>query len=178
MLTFTSLGGTAMRCEINGKKLLIFPEKEGEADITLLASPEEEPAEGKISWPGEYDIDGIAIRGIGHDEGKQITFAVEAENVRCAFFSSPLHGLNDYELGLLGDVDILCIPADDAKLVQKLVDEVDPRVLIPLPTKDEKTFEEVLKNAGAKGKEIVDEYKQKGSLPAEGREVVILKPKK
>jgi hypothetical protein len=46
--------------------------------------------------------------------------------------------------------------------------------LVPLATKDDKAFQEVLKICGAVGKEAVDEYKVK-SLPAEGREVVILK---
>lgn len=79
---------------------------------------------------------------------------------------------------LLGDIDILCLPADDAKLAQKFIDEVDPRVLIPLPTKDEATFVELLKAVGAQDKDIESEYKLKGGLPVEGREVVILKPSK
>jgi len=33
---------------------------------------------------------------------------------------------------------------------------------------------DVLKGAGAQGKEVVKEYKQKGSFPAEGRDVVVL----
>ena len=182
MLVFTSHGGATLHCVAGQKSLLVFPEQkkgvEKEADIVFYDSPEEKPTEGIISWPGEYDIEGIAIRGIGHKEGKQVSYAIETEGVRCAFLSTPLLDLTDYELELLGDVDVLVIPTDDAKVVQKLVDEIDPRVLIPLPTKDEETFKEVLKSAGAQDKEIVEEYKQKGSLPAEGREVVILKPTK
>ncbi len=49
---------------------------------------------------------------------------------------------------------------------------------MPLPTKDEKTFVELLKIVGAQDKEIEKEYKLKGGLPAEGRDVVILKPSK
>ena len=177
MMTFTSKGGAKVFCDIDGKKVAAFPdEPDGSAKISLLPMPEEDAREGPLSWPGEYDVDGVAIRGIGHDEGARISYTVDTGKVRTAFLSSPLHEWSDYEFELLGDIDVLCIPADDAKLAQKIIDEADPRVLIPLPTKDEATFAEILKAAGAQDKEIVGEYKLKGSLPAEGREVVILKP--
>jgi len=47
-----------------------------------------------------------------------------------------------------------------------------------LPTKDEATFTDLLKSVGAQGKEIEEEYKLKGGLPQEGREIIILKPTK
>ena len=88
--------------------------------------------------------------------------------------------MTDQELELFGDIDILFLPADNAKIAQNLIDQVDPRALIPLPTKDQETFEEILKICGAQGKESEEVFKVKGrtSLPAEGREVVILKPGK
>lgn len=181
MLTFQSLGGSALSVSAGSKSLSVFtePGKAG-AKVTaaLYSTPDEQPPEGTISWPGEYDLDGIAIRGIGHDEGRQVSFTTEIDGVRCAFVSSPLQEFTDHELELLGDVDVLAIPTDDAKLVQRIVDEVDPRVLIPLRTKDDKTFTEVLKACGATGKEEVDEWKMKGGLPTEGREVVLLKVRK
>lgn len=179
MITITSLGGRAIRCVLGNTTLVAFPESaDSSADISLLSNPEEEVKAGVISWPGEYDISGIAVRGIGHDEGQRVSYVVDDGKVRTAFISTPLHEWEDHNLELLGDVDILCIPTDDAKIAQKMVDTVDPRVLIPLPTKDEKTFVELLKHVGAQDKEIEPEYKLKGSLPAEGREVVILKPSK
>lgn len=178
MIIFKSLGGQSIECTIDKKTLIAFPSKDVKADILLLGELEDEPTHDRLSWPGEYDIAGIAIRGIGHDEGQRVSFAVDMDGTRVAFIASPLHDWSDHELELLGNIDVLCLPTDDVKLVQKLIDTIDPRVLIPLPTKDEKTFEEVLKANGAQGKEIVDEYKLKGSLPAEGREVVVLKPRK
>lgn len=179
MITIHSLGGKTIRCDIDGREIVAFAGKEVEgAKISLLATPEDDVKSGVISWPGEYDIDGIAVRGIGHEEGKRVSFVIDNSRVRIAFMASPLHDWKSHELELLGDVDILCIPADDAKIAQKIIDEVDPRVLIPLPTTDEKTFVEILKAVGAHGKEIESEYKLKGNLPAEGREVIILKPTK
>lgn len=179
MITITSLGGLSLKCDIDGQTVVSFAkDKDASADITLLGSPEQEVQDGVVSWPGEYDIGGIAVRGIGHDEGDRVSFVADNDKVRIAFVSSPLHDWSDHDLELLGNVDVLCIPADDSKLAQKMIDEVDPRILVPLPTKDEETFKEVLKAAGAQDKEAEKEYKLKGNLPAEGREVVILKPSK
>lgn len=179
MITINSLGGTTTKVDVNGTVIVAFPSKADEkANISLLGSPEEEVKPGVVSWPGEYDIGGMAIRGIGHDEGQRVSYVIDDGKVRIAFLTSPLHDWSDHNLELLGDVDILCIPADDAKIAQKFIDEVDPRVLVPLPTKDESTFVELLKIVGAQDKEIEKEYKLKGGLPSEGREVVILKPSK
>jgi len=168
--------------------VIVFP-KDGDAskvqsagkeDLILLAHPEEDPQEGRISWPGEYDFGGVAVRGLGHGEGKDVSYVVETEGVRCAFLVSPLREFTDNELELLGDIDVLFLPADDTKIAQKMIDQIDPRALIPLPTKDEATFKEILDNCGAKDKGAESEFKVKGksSLPAEGRDVVILKPTK
>jgi len=177
MITISSPKGASIRCEWDKKVLAVFPDenkKTADALITLLKSPEEESQEGVISWPGEYDIEEIAIRGIGHKEGAQVSFAVEMDGVRFGFLSSPLAEWSDYELELLGDIDVLVITANKPKVVQKLVDEIDPRILIPVPNGDKDVFDEVLNVCGAKGQEVVTEYKVKG-LPAEGRTVVVLK---
>ena len=177
-----SLGGQTLRCILGKTTFIIFPASAGknipDDTVVLLAHPEEEPAQGVISWPGEYDFSGVLVRGLGHEDGRQVSYVVVSEGTRLAFLSAPLHKLADYELAQIGDIDVLAIPCDDTKLVQELIDAIDPRVLIPLATKDEKTFQEVLKVCGAAGKETVEEYKLKGSLPAEGREVVLLKAAK
>ena len=179
MITINSLGGRTLTVDINGTVITAFPAAANtKANISLLSGPEEEVQPGVVSWPGEYDIGGVAIRGIGHDDGQRVSYVIDNGKVRIAFISSPLHDWTDHNLELLGDIDILCIPADDAKIAQKFIDTVDPRVLVPLPTKDEATFVELLKAVGAQDKEIEAEYKLKGGLPAEGREVVILKPTK
>ncbi len=179
MITFTSIGGLGVRAEVGKKVLTVFADKaEPSATLALSMKPQEELKEGVISWPGEYDYDGISVRGIGHDEGKLVSYVIEMEGYRCAFLASPLREWTDQEIEVLGDISVLFLPADDAKIAQALLDDIDPRVFVPLPSKDEKTFAEVLKISGAQGKEGMSEYKIKGSLPAEGREVVVLKARK
>jgi len=182
MLTLTSLGGATVQLQAGKKTLVIFPDPDrapAEDELLFFGSPEEQPRPGTISWPGEYDIGDLAILGIGHEEGKEVSYTIEVEGVRFAFIHSPLKEWSDYELELLGDVDVLCISSDSPKILQKLTDEIDPRVLVPLSTGGAEKYAESLKICGASGKEPVEKYVVKaGGMPAEGREVVVLKAQK
>jgi len=144
-------------------------------EIFLLQSPEEDPQPGVISWPGEYDIDSVAVHGIGQDEGAAVSYTVDAEDVLTAFLFSPLKEWTESQLELLGNVDVLFIPTDNPKVLQKLIDEIDPRILVLLDTGGKEKQAEALKVCGATGKEPVGQLEVKGgSLPQEGREVVVL----
>ena len=177
MLTYTLLSETSAKLDNGKKSVVVYPnDAKVQATVSLHSTPEqEESSKEQISWPGEYDIDGIAVRGIGHDDGDRVSYTVELDGVRSAFLSEPLHDWTDHEIELLGDTDVLVIPCDNASTVQKIIDEVDPRVVIPLKTKSADAFQEVLKAIGAGDQSAEKEFKVKGSLPAEGRQVVVLK---
>lgn len=139
----------------------------------MLAEPVDARDARVISWPGEYDYGGMTIRGLG--QNGHVSYVVSMEGMRCGFLSSPLRSWNEQEIELLGDLDVLVLPAEDAKLVQTIVEEVDPPVVIPLPGKDPKVYREVLQACGAKETALVSEVKlKKSSLPTETREVYVL----
>lgn len=170
MLTFTFSSGV-LRIAGGSRGLTVYAPKPAQAEDLLLQSiPEETPSNGIVSWPGEYDISGITLRGIGHDEGKQVSFLAVIDGMRCAFPSAPITEWTDADLEHLGDVDVLVLPDGDAKKIQHLVDEIDPRVLILLPGEHSA---ETLRTVGAQDKEAVSEYKLK-SLPQDGRDVVVM----
>ena len=175
MLTFTSLSPSSFRLSGGSTPLTVFPDSpksDGKEDIALLPVPEEKDTPGALSWPGEYNLGGISIRGIGHDDGKQVSYVADVDGVRCAFLSLPVKDWTDHQVETVGDIDVMVLPAAEVKLTQKLVDEFDPRVLILLPGKDKDALKSIEKVIGVK--ERVGEYKLKGSLPAEGREVIVL----
>jgi hypothetical protein len=176
-LTFTTLGTQGCICGGGERPLVVFPADTApqKGSIVLLANPQEKSLEEVVSWPGEYNEAGISIHGIGHGEGQQVSYVVEVEGVRIAFLSSPLQDWTDKQLESVGDIDVLVLPADDAKVAQKLIDEFDPRVLILLPTKEKGAFDAIAKTVGVKPDSVTPDYKLKGSLPAEGREVVVLR---
>jgi hypothetical protein len=175
MLTFTSLGDGTVRLSGPEKSLIVFPQAlpKDANSITLLAVPERERTPGVVSWPGEYNMAGVSLKGIGHLEGKQVSFVVKADGVRMAFLSAPLQDWFDEQLESVGDVDVLVLPTSEPKLAQKLIDEFDPRVLILVQTGDA-NISELLKSVGATASTPVSDFKLKGQLPQEGREVVVL----
>ncbi len=173
MLTLSHLGGSSVRITGGPKVVSVFPEKPNTSDINLLPSPEEDLKEGVVSWPGEYDYAGITVRGIGQVEGQQISYLVDVDGTRCAFPSVPLQEWKDEDIERLGDVHILVLPGENSKVSQKLLEDVDPRMLVLVPGANGKIDPEVLKACGAQGKEVVTEIKAKGSFSAEGREVIV-----
>jgi hypothetical protein len=173
MLTFTYDGNATLRCTGGGKPFNVYPKKPVSGEINLVVTPAEDYQEGIVSWPGEYDIAGVTIRGIGQLEGQQVSYVVQSDGYRIAFPAAPLQDWSEQDIERLGEVQVLCLPAKDAKKAQKLIDEVDPRILFIVPDADGKMDQELLKQCGAIGKEHMKEYKLKGALPAEGREVVV-----
>ena len=142
----------------------------------LHALPKDGNSNDEVSWPGEYDFGGVTIRALGKGETDQVNYIISTEEMRCGFLSSPLFELTEQDTEVIGDLDVLVIPAEDVKAVQLFVDEVDPRVVIPIKMKDEKTYREVVAACGGKDVEEVKEVKlKKGSLPTETREVYVLK---
>lgn len=173
MLTFNYLGQGSVKVSGGAMPVVSFPQKAVSGAINLFASPQESPSRELLSWPGEYDIAGVTVRGIGQLEGQKVSYAVEIDSIRIAFPASPLEAWDDTDLEHLGDIHILVLPAEDPKFCQKLIDDIDPRILMLVPAADGTLNQDVLKAAGAVGNEQVSEYKQKGGLPQEGREVVV-----
>jgi hypothetical protein len=173
MLTFSHIKGPSVRVSGAAMNIVSFPEAPVEGSINLLPSPQEFPNREMLSWPGEYDVAGITVRGIGQQEGQKVSYVVEADDVRVAFICSPLEPWEEADIERLGEVHVLVLPSDEAKICQKILDEVDPRVLIIVPGIDGALNSDMVKACGAADKEHVSEYKQKGALPQEGREVVV-----
>jgi hypothetical protein len=178
MVKIQSKGGKTISLESSQGSLLLFPEgkvKASDSTRVLLDAPDDSANGNTVSWPGEYDYGGVSIRGIGQKEGTQISYVVTTESIRCGFLSSPVGEWSEADMQILGDLDVLVVPADDVKLVQKIVEEVDPPVIIPLKSKDEKIFKEVVAACGGKDVETVKEVKlKKSTLPTESREVYVL----
>ncbi len=174
MLTFSALE-SGIRVSDGPVSLVVFPRmapSPARSQITLLSVPEEEPSETVISWPGEYDMLGVTVRGIAHQDGQQVSFTAVMDGVRLGFLSAPLHAWRQDQVEAAGDIAVLVVPMMDAKLAQQLLEEFDPRVLILVPTGDTEASAALSKSLGASGAPVA-EYKLK-SLPQEGREVVVL----
>jgi len=174
MLLITYVSGSSVSLNDGKTTVVAFSKKPVEKAVNLLSAPEEDPKGRAISWPGEYDVAGIAIRGIGQSEGQHVSYTMQIDDVRVALPSCPLEAWTQADIERLGDVQILILPAENPKVALSLIEEVDPRILILVPGGDGSMHPDVLKSAGAMGKEPISEFKFKGGLPSEGRDVIVM----
>ena len=175
MIVFSSSPGSA--CTVTSGKLSfqVFADEPKGDEWALRSHPEEVMRKKVICWPGEYDFDGMTLRGVGQEGGRQISYVGHIDGVRCGFIDTPVLEWTDADQRQLGDIDILVIAADNPKKVAALVEIIDPRAVVLFGVKDG-DLPGTAKAVGAKSLEPVGEFKVKpGTLPAEAREVVVLK---
>lgn len=172
MIAITHVDGTNVQFTNGTTAVNIFSPEPKEGELSLLPLIKDEPSTVHLSWPGEYDFDGIAIIGIGYEDGT-ISYTLQFDQIRTACLASPVHDWTNNELQKLGNIDILVLPAAEGKLAQKLIDEIEPRVLIVTPTGSAEEMAATLKTCGGVGHTPVNEFKTKGNLPTDVRDIVI-----
>jgi L-ascorbate metabolism protein UlaG (beta-lactamase superfamily) len=127
-------------------------------DIVLSTGGIELPAEAyfKVDEPGEYEVSDISIQGIGarshmDEEGKisATMYRIIIDGVRIVVLGHIYPSLSDIQLESLGTVDILFVPVGgngftlDALGAQKVIKDIEPRVVIPTHYADAKIRYEV-----------------------------------
>lgn len=184
---------------IKGKNLTVVtnPNKEakglkGEVILSSSENPiEVEGSEKVFDWPGEYEIKEIPIIGFQawtkskskEEEEKAvgeptILFYFEIDGIKCLHLGDLGHILTSEIVNEIGDVDILMIKCGSnsnlaAKKAVEVIEEIDPRALIPM---GDGNFEAVLKELGVSNAESEDKFsiKSASELPDDKRAYVIL----
>lgn len=160
------------------------------ADHNHVAGLSGDPA--VLTGPGSAKGVDFAAVATAHDEnggadrGKNMLFAFEGDGVRVAFMGDLGHLLGGGQLAELGKVDVLLTPVGgtftlDADGAARLVEQVKPRLVIPMHFKTEKCgfplldvdeFAKRMTNVKKTGESEVEISSE--SLPASGPEVWIL----
>lgn len=153
----------------------VFPAKPAANTWSLLSHPEEALTDARvISWPGEYDFQGVTLRSIGQEAGKHVSHMTLVQGVRMAFVDAPMVEWTDADVQKLGDIDVFVVAADQPKRVAALVEAIDPRMVVLLPVEGS-DIAAVAKACGAASISTVAELKFKhGSLPQDSRQTVVL----
>lgn len=170
---------------------------ENHNNIEALASKSEDGA-FKITGPGEYEFKGIVVRGIasyhdakeGKSKGRNTIYVIEWEGMKIVHLGD--YGEKELRSDVqesLGTPDIMFIPVGgesggtiDAEAAAKLLNNVEPRIIIPMHykiagLKDKlDTVEAFMKEMGEKA-EPEDKFTiKKKDLPSdEHSKIVILK---
>lgn len=123
-----------------------------------------------FSGPGEYEIKGVSITGVasfhdkvqGQDRGKNTIYHIFMDGVNLVHLGDLGHVLTDDQMNLVEITDILMVPVGsvytiDAKDAARIIEQLEPRVVIPMHYKlpglkfelDE--VDKFLKEMGAEG---------------------------
>ena len=90
-----------------------------------------------VAGPGEYEVKDALVRGVASTDGK-ILYAIEDEGITLAYLGDTNQTeITDEQLDALGTIDVLFVPVGgqdtlDAKRAMHLVQEIEPRLVIPI----------------------------------------------
>ncbi len=157
----------------------------GEGEI-----PEIEGDPKVLDWSGEFEISNVPIESFSPNGEPINIFIFVLDGIKICHLSYLSHELSDETLDRIGEVDVLMVPVGggevlDGKTAQKVVEAIEPRIVIPMlyaatETKLKiKGAEEFLKAMGKTGKEPVEKFSISGrsNLPEGNMEFVLLTPK-
>ncbi len=123
-----------------------------------------------LTGPGEYEIGGVEIIGIGQ------LYIIETEDMRIGYLDKLNRPLTDEEQEDAADVDILFVPVGgedvlSPKDAMKVITQIDPRIVIPVYYSDIEAFS---KEEGITP-EFMDNLKiTRANLPETERKVIVL----
>lgn len=141
-----------------------------------------------IQIPGEYEVKDVFIYGIpatGTDPKKRtVIYTVEAEGMHlCHLGGVGQKELTADQVERIGNVDILFIPVGEGafgletKVAAHMVEQIEPRMVVPLQQGKGKGAEELAKTLGQKIEEVQQKLTIKmRDLPSEGMAVALLEP--
>ena len=157
----------------------------GEGEI-----PEIEGDPKVLDWSGEFEISNVPIESFSPNGEPINIFIFVLDGIKICHLSYLSHELSDETLDRIGEVDVLMVPVGggevlDGKTAQKVVEAIEPRIVIPMlyaatETKLKiKGAEEFLKAMGKTWKEPVEKFSISGrsNLPEGNMEFVLLTPK-
>lgn len=148
-----------------------------------------------VNSPGEYEVADVSIQGIAarshmDEENQQSTtmYRIILDGIRIVVTGHIHPDLSDIQLEALGTVDILFVPVGgngytlDGVGAQKVVKEIEPKVLIPTHFADPKLsyevpqadLEEAVKNLAMEPVDRLDVLKLKNFDFGEGTKLIIL----
>lgn len=145
-------GEACFLLESGGIRILIEPpQKESginpprlKSDILIYSKPrnsEESAANASetetfvIDGPGEYEVKGINVLGVG--DGMNTIYNIEMDELKISHLGFLNEDLDAEKLSLINDPDIILVPVGDgdvldAERAMKLANKIEPSVIIPM----------------------------------------------
>jgi L-ascorbate metabolism protein UlaG (beta-lactamase superfamily) len=99
----------------------------------------------KIAGPGEYEVNGTSVTGIGafHDKesgaqrGRNTIYNISIDGLNIVHLGDLGHKLTEEQIEELGATDVLLVPVGgvytiDAKQASDVVSQIEPKIVIPM----------------------------------------------
>lgn len=140
-MVVTPLKNGGLKCQVSDFSILVDPSASARGDIVLLTNsklPLETGTEETINTAGEYEINGIRIRGMQVDgsseENIRIVYVAKLDEMKLCFMGGASSPLSSEELDKLGEVDILFLASGkfgmEEKAAVSLIKEIEPKAVI------------------------------------------------
>ncbi len=153
------------------------------------------PEAVQIAGPGAYEVKGTAVTGVttyhdtqkGAERGKNTVYNIEMDGVNIVHLGDLGHTLTEEQIDAIGSTDVLLIPVGgvftiDAKDASRVVNQLEPRIVIPMHYKIEglsvelEPLENFLKEMAVEKAEPVSKLSiTKDKLPDDTQVVVLNK---
>lgn len=143
-----------------------------------------------LNWPGEFEVSNVAIEALCPLGENLSIFIFALDGIKICHLSYLSHELTEELIDKIGEVDVLMIPVGgsevlDGKLAQKVVEAIEPRVVIPMLYAATETklniggIAEFLKAMGKTQVEPMEKFSlgSRSSLPEDRMEFALLTPK-
>lgn len=143
-----------------------------------------------LNWPGEFEVSNVAIEAICPLGENLSIFIFALDGIKICHLSNLSHELTEELIDKIGEVDVLMIPVGgsdvlDGKTAQKVVEAIEPRVVIPMLYAATDTnlniggAADFLKAMGKTQVEPIEKFSlgARSSLPEDRMEFVLLSPK-
>lgn len=173
-ITFSN--NNSIRLAGKNAAIVINPQKETKADLYLFTNPEDFQGDFKAFYgPGEYEVLGCMVDGI-EITSENTCYSIVIDDMHVTYAINMTETFSDAQLDRMGGVDILIISveADKSELMNKIVTQVEPRILVPIMQNEG----ELVKIKAEFGKDVepTDKFKiVKKDLPTDSQQLVILK---
>lgn len=147
-----------------------------------------------LTWPGEYEVAGIAITALKvagtadskkSSPSKAMMYSFDADGLKVCYISNFTAPISEELMESIGDVDVLIVPLNgNLEEIHKVIEEIEPRIVIPVGYStpglkaDAGDLDTFLKKTGTQGVTPSDKFSVGGrsELPQEKTEYKILKP--
>lgn len=156
--------------------IVINPEGPTKADLLLFSSFTEDKFDARaFCSPGEYEVMGCMVDGIKIGTNNT-AYSMVIDDVHVGYAMDLEETLSDDQIERMDGVDVLIVGVKDdkAELMNKIITQIEPRVLIPLVQNESELAK--IKAEFGKDVEATEKYKvTKKDLPTDSQELVILK---